>query len=31
MMEDVVQPSRERMTELKEFFSDTGINIRIGG
>ncbi len=31
MMEDVVQPSRERMTELKEFFSDTGIKVKIGG
>jgi pyruvate formate lyase activating enzyme len=30
-MEGVVPPSRERMNELKRFFSETGINVRIGG
>jgi len=30
-MEGVIPPSRERMDELKKFFSDTGINVRIGG
>ncbi len=30
-MEGVVPPSRERMNELKKFFSETGINVRIGG
>ena len=30
-MEFVKQPSSERMRELKEFFSSTGINVKIGG
>ena len=30
-MNDTEQPSAERMKELKEFFSETGINVKIGG
>jgi pyruvate formate lyase activating enzyme len=30
-MNDIEQPSRKRMSELKEFFSDTGIKVQIGG
>jgi pyruvate formate lyase activating enzyme len=30
-MNDAEQPSRQRMDELKEFFSDTGIKVTIGG
>ena len=30
-MGDVQQPSRQRMNELKEFFSETGIKVKIGG
>ncbi len=30
-MEDIIPPSRERMNELKEFFAETGIKVRIGG
>ena len=30
-MDDTLQPSQERMKELKEFFSETGIKIKIGG
>jgi pyruvate formate lyase activating enzyme len=30
-MEGVIPPSRERMNELKEFFAETGIKVRIGG
>jgi len=30
-MNDIQQPSSQRMNELKEFFSDTGIKINIGG
>ena len=31
MMGDVVQPSRQRMNELKSYFSEVGIRIKIGG
>jgi len=30
-MENVDTPSKERMKELKEFFSDTGVKVKIGG
>jgi pyruvate formate lyase activating enzyme len=30
-MNDTEQPSAERMRELKEFFSETGIKVKIGG
>lgn len=30
-MNDTEQPSSERMKELKEFFSETGIKVKIGG
>jgi hypothetical protein len=30
-LENVKQPSSERMKELKEFFSGTGIKVKIGG
>jgi pyruvate formate lyase activating enzyme len=30
-MEDTEQPSKLRMTELKEFFVETGLKVRIGG
>jgi len=30
-MEAVIPPSQQRMNELKEFFSDTGIKVKIGG
>jgi pyruvate formate lyase activating enzyme len=30
-MEGIRQPSRERMNELKTFFSETGIDVKIGG
>lgn len=30
-MKDVAPPTKERMKELKEFFADTGINVKIGG
>jgi pyruvate formate lyase activating enzyme len=30
-MNDVQQPSRQRMNELKEYFSDIGIKVQIGG
>jgi pyruvate formate lyase activating enzyme len=30
-MNDVEQPSRQRMNELKEYFSDIGIKVQIGG
>jgi hypothetical protein len=30
-MGNVESPSKERMKELKEFFSDTGIKVKIGG
>jgi pyruvate formate lyase activating enzyme len=30
-MENVESPSKERMKELKEFFSDTGVKVKIGG
>jgi pyruvate formate lyase activating enzyme len=30
-MNGIEPPSRERMNELKEFFSETGIKTRIGG
>ncbi len=30
-MDDTLQPSQERMKELKEFFSETGIKVKIGG
>lgn len=30
-MNDVQQPARKRMDELKEFFSDTGIKVKTGG
>jgi len=30
-MKDVQQPSSERMRELKEFFSETGVKVKIGG
>jgi pyruvate formate lyase activating enzyme len=31
MMGSVIPPSRERMTELKEFFLEVGIKVKIGG
>lgn len=31
MMSNTEQPSRERMSELKRYFSETGINTKIGG
>jgi len=30
-MNDTEQPSAERMKKLKEFFSVTGIKVKIGG
>ena len=30
-MNDTEQPSKERMKELKEFFAETGIKVKIGG
>jgi hypothetical protein len=30
-MNDTEQPSQERMRELKEFFAETGIKVKIGG
>ena len=30
-MGDIQQPSKERMNELKEYFSETGIKVKIGG
>ena len=30
-MNDTEKPSPERMNELKAFFSETGIKIKIGG
>ena len=30
-MEDTEQPSAGRMNEIKEFFMETGINVKIGG
>jgi pyruvate formate lyase activating enzyme len=30
-MDDIQQPSRQRMNELKAFFSETGIKVKIGG
>ena len=30
-MNDTEQPSPERMRELKEFFAETGIKVKIGG
>ncbi len=30
-MNDTEQPSSERMRELKEFFAETGIKVKIGG
>jgi len=30
-MGDVQQPSRQRMNELKDFFSETGIKVKVGG
>jgi hypothetical protein len=30
-MNDTVPPSSQRMNDLKEFFSETGINVKIGG
>jgi len=30
-MNDTQQPSRQRMNELKEFFSDIDIKVQIGG
>lgn len=30
-MNDILHPSSQRMSELKEFFSETGIKIKIGG
>lgn len=30
-MEDISQPSPEYMQELKEFFADTGIKVKVGG
>jgi pyruvate formate lyase activating enzyme len=31
LMDETIQPSKERMRELKEFFSETGIKVKIGG
>jgi pyruvate formate lyase activating enzyme len=31
LMEDISQPSPEYMQELKEFFADTGIKVKVGG
>jgi len=30
-MDEVEQPGKERMLELKDYFSGTGIKIKIGG
>ena len=30
-MNDTVPPSSQRMNDLKHFFSETGINVKIGG
>jgi hypothetical protein len=30
-MENVKPPSKEEMQKLKEFFSETGIKVKIGG
>jgi hypothetical protein len=30
-MNETEQPSTERMKELKEFFAETGIKVKIGG
>jgi hypothetical protein len=31
MMENVEQPSAQRMKVLKDFFSDIGVKVKIGG
>ena len=30
-MDNVEQPSNQRMMELKDFFSDIGVKVKIGG